>query len=129
MTLCAGGRLRRNHSSIPTMWSYHRVASETNGSDNVNGHLKENVDAITGDGISEHYANKSDLKIYEDESFTGVNGESDAKQVVRGGEPISHLERLIRTNSIWFIPDLTRQEAVRFLHAKEKGVSHFLMRF
>ena len=36
---------------------------------------------------------------------------------------ISHLERLIRTHSIWFIADLSREEAVRILHAKEEGVS------
>ncbi|XP_023322040.1 uncharacterized protein LOC111696618 [Eurytemora carolleeae] len=39
---------------------------------------------------------------------------------------ISHLERLIRTHSIWFIADLSREEAVRILHAKEEG--NFLIR-
>ena len=36
------------------------------------------------------------------------------------------LERLIQTNAIWFIPDLTRDQATAILHAKEEGVSNFL---
>ena len=39
---------------------------------------------------------------------------------------IHEVERLIRTHCIWFIPDLTRDQAVNILHAKEEGVSNSL---
>ena len=38
-------------------------------------------------------------------------------------EAISPLERLVQTHPIWLIPDLSREEAVRILHAKQEGVS------
>ena len=37
--------------------------------------------------------------------------------------PISAEERLIKTNPIWFLPDLHRVGAVHLLQAKEEGVS------
>ena len=39
-------------------------------------------------------------------------------------EPLSGLERLVRSHAIWFLPAVTREEAVSFLHAKEEGVGH-----
>jgi hypothetical protein len=33
------------------------------------------------------------------------------------------LERLVRCHAIWFLPTVSREEAVSFLHAKEEGVS------
>ena len=38
--------------------------------------------------------------------------------------PLSGLERLVRSHAIWFLPAVTREEAVSFLHAKEEGVGH-----
>jgi hypothetical protein len=42
--------------------------------------------------------------------------------------PLSSLERLVRSHAIWFLPAVSREEAVSFLHAKEEGVSEFLPR-
>jgi hypothetical protein len=39
--------------------------------------------------------------------------------------PLSGLERLVRCHAIWFLPTVSREEAVSFLHAKEEGVSNF----
>jgi hypothetical protein len=38
---------------------------------------------------------------------------------------LSGLERLVRCHAIWFLPTVSREEAVSFLHAKEEGVSNF----
>ncbi len=42
---------------------------------------------------------------------------------------LSGLERLVRCHAIWFLPTVSREEAVSFLHAKEEGVSNFLYIF
>ncbi len=41
--------------------------------------------------------------------------------------PLSGLERLVRCHAIWFLPTVSREEAVSFLHAKEEGVSNFFI--
>jgi hypothetical protein len=43
--------------------------------------------------------------------------------------PLSGLERLVRCHAIWFLPTVSREEAVSFLHAKEEGVSNFCIYF
>ncbi len=40
---------------------------------------------------------------------------------------LSGLERLVRCHAIWFLPNVSREEAVSFLHAKEEGVSKFFL--
>jgi hypothetical protein len=40
---------------------------------------------------------------------------------------LSGLERLVRCHAIWFLPTVSREEAVSFLHAKEEGVSNFFI--
>ena len=35
---------------------------------------------------------------------------------------VSTLERLIRTHPVWFLPDLTREDATHLLQGKEDGV-------
>ncbi len=42
---------------------------------------------------------------------------------------LSGLERLVRCHAIWFLPTVSREEAVSFLHAKEEGVSNFPFKF
>ena len=39
-------------------------------------------------------------------------------------DTITVLERLIRTHPVWFLPDITRDEAYNLLQGKEPGVRH-----
>ena len=44
-------------------------------------------------------------------------------------DTISVLERLIRTHPVWFLPDITRDEAYDLLQGKEPGVRYFRIYF
>ena len=65
------------------------------------------------------------IKINYSYNQNAANMSADLESSATKPNQISHFERLIRSHSIWFIPDLSRDDAVMILHAKEEGVSLF----
>ena len=96
------------------------IFQRTTTTANIGDHIdRVNSEIQDGDLLSEY---SSGGKMVVTKSADDEVGGTDAKPNQQQPQ-ISEMERLIRTHSIWFIPDLSRENAVNILHAKEEGVS------